>query len=52
MLIDTHCHLTYKGLHERVDTVISNAVAAGVDRMITVGTSPADARLMAFRASL
>jgi TatD DNase family protein len=43
-MIDTHCHLTYDGLHERVDSVISDAVAAGVDRMITVGTSPADAR--------
>lgn len=43
-MIDTHCHLTYDGLHERVDDVIADAVAAGVDRMITVGTSPADAR--------
>ncbi len=43
-MIDTHCHLTYKGLHERVDDVIASAVAAGVDRMISVGTSPADAR--------
>ncbi len=42
-MIDTHCHLTYDGLHERVDDVIADAVAAGVDRMITVGTSPADA---------
>lgn len=43
-MIDTHCHLTYDGLHERVDDVIADAAAAGVDRMITVGTSPADAR--------
>jgi TatD DNase family protein len=43
-MIDTHCHLTYDGLHERVDGVIADAVAAGVDRMVTVGTSPADAR--------
>jgi TatD DNase family protein len=43
-MIDTHCHLTYDGLHERVDDVITDAVAAGVDRMITVGTTPADAR--------
>lgn len=42
-MIDTHCHLTYKGLHERVDEVIAAAVAAGVDRMISVGTTPADA---------
>ena len=43
-MIDTHCHLTYDGLHERADQVIQDAGAAGVDRMITVGTSPADAR--------
>ena len=42
-MIDTHCHLTYDGLHERVDDVISKAAEAGVDRMISVGTTPADA---------
>ena len=43
-MIDTHCHLTYDGLHERVDRVIADAAEAGVDRMVSVGTSPADAR--------
>lgn len=42
-MIDTHCHLTYDGLHERVDQVIAAAEEAGVDRMISVGTTPADA---------
>jgi TatD DNase family protein len=42
-MIDTHCHLTYDGLHERVDDVIAAAGEAGVDRMISVGTTPADA---------
>lgn len=42
-MIDTHCHLTYDGLHERVDEVITAAGDAGVDRMISVGTSPTDA---------
>ena len=42
-MIDTHCHLTYDGLHERVDHVIAAASEAGVDRMISVGTTPADA---------
>jgi len=42
-MIDTHCHLTYDGLHERVDDVIDAAAEAGVDRMISVGTTPADA---------
>ena len=41
-MIDTHCHLTYQGLHERVDAVVAAAYAAGVDRMITVGTTPED----------
>lgn len=43
-MIDTHCHLTYKGLIEHVDDVITAARAAGVDRMISVGTTPDDAR--------
>lgn len=43
-MIDTHCHLTYPGLIERFDDVMKNALAAGVDRVITVGTSPDDAR--------
>ncbi|MFN3165811.1 MAG: TatD family hydrolase [Phycisphaeraceae bacterium] len=42
-MIDTHCHLTYDGLHERVDRVLADAAAAGVDRVISVGTTPADA---------
>ena len=43
-MIDTHCHLTYDGLHERLDEVLAAAEAAGVDRMITVGTTPEDAQ--------
>ena len=42
-MIDTHCHLTYDGIFERVDRVVGDARAAGVDRMISVGTSLADA---------
>jgi TatD DNase family protein len=42
MLIDTHCHLTYPGLFERVGEVIARAKEAGVARMITVGTHVAD----------
>ena len=41
-MIDTHCHLTYDGLHERVEEVVSDARAAGVDRMISIGTTPED----------
>ena len=53
-MIDTHCHLTYDGLHERIDDVIATAQDAGVDRMISVGTTPADAekaRALAARQS-
>ena len=43
-MIDTHCHLTSSGLFEQVDDVVARAHAAGVDRMISVATSPDDAR--------
>ncbi len=42
-MIDTHCHLTYPGLIERIEGVVRGAHDAGVDRMITVGTTPDDA---------
>lgn len=42
-MIDTHCHLTYDALHERIDAVLAAAGEAGVDRMISVGTTPVDA---------
>lgn len=38
MLIDTHCHLTYPGLIEQTDAVLARAQAAGIARMITIGT--------------
>jgi len=41
-MIDTHCHLTYPQLADRVEQVISDARDAGVGRMITVGTTPDD----------
>ena len=42
-MIDTHCHLTYDPLHAQVDAVVERASVAGVDRMISVGTTPDDA---------
>lgn len=42
MLIDTHCHLTYPGLFETVGEVIARAEAAGVMRMVTIGTHVGD----------
>jgi len=42
-MIDSHCHLSYKPLFAGVDQVVSRAVDAGVDRIITFGTDPRDA---------
>jgi TatD DNase family protein len=39
MLIDTHAHLDYSEFGEDFDEVIARAHAAGVDRIITIGTS-------------
>jgi TatD DNase family protein len=41
-LFDTHCHLTSKGLFERRQQVIADAVAAGVTRMVEIACTPAD----------
>jgi len=41
-MIDTHCHLTYTPLCDRIDEVIDHAAGAGVHRMICVGTTPPD----------
>lgn len=43
-MIDTHCHLTFKEFNGRVEQVIAAAANQGVDRMISVGVTPADAR--------
>ncbi len=44
MLIDTHCHLTDQALLADQAAVVHRAVAAGVQRMITIGTGPEDHR--------
>lgn len=43
-MIDSHCHLTDSRLFEQLPDVLRRARAAGVERMITVGTSVADAQ--------
>jgi len=43
-LIDTHCHLTFKGLAEEVDAVLDRSRAAGVTKWITVGTDAEENR--------
>lgn len=39
MLIDSHCHLDFSDFREETDAIVERAVAAGVSRMITVGTT-------------
>lgn len=41
-LIDSHAHLTYDELYSQIDDVLARCAAAGVDHVITVGTSPPD----------
>lgn len=43
-MIDTHCHLTDKRLYDQLDDVLQRARAAGVVKMITIGTDLDDAR--------
>ena len=43
-MIDTHCHLTDGRLYEQLGGVLARARAAGVTRMITIGTNVEDAR--------
>jgi len=42
MLIDSHCHLSYPGLIENIPAVLQRAKAAGVDKVITIGTDIPD----------
>jgi TatD DNase family protein len=42
-MIDTHCHLTDERLGSQLLDVLSRAAAAGVERLITISTSVADA---------
>lgn len=42
-LFDSHCHLTYDGLRERIDNVVDRAAAVGVARLVTIATDLADA---------
>lgn len=37
-LVDSHCHLDFEGLAERLPEVIANADAAGVRLMVTIST--------------
>lgn len=43
-LIDSHAHLTYPEFEGRMEDVLARCREAGVDRVITIGTSLSDAR--------
>ncbi len=43
-LTDTHCHLQFDKLAERIDEVLANAKKAGVTRIVNVGTSLGDSQ--------
>jgi TatD DNase family protein len=38
LVVDSHCHLDYDGLRERLPEVLGNAEAAGVGLMVSIGT--------------
>lgn len=42
-LIDSHAHLTYPGFAGRIDEVLERCAQSGVERVISIGTSLADA---------
>ncbi len=42
-MIDTHCHLLYDGLHERLEQVLRDARAVGVGGFVTISTTCEDA---------
>jgi len=41
MLIDTHCHLDWESYHDDLDEMLLRAKDAGVDKIVTIGTSEA-----------
>jgi len=43
-LIDSHAHVTYPDFAGRIDEVLARCDAAGVEQVITIGTSLADAK--------
>jgi TatD DNase family protein len=48
MLVDSHCHLDFPGLAERLPEVLARARAAGVGRLVTISTHVA--RVARYRA--
>ncbi|HEX8167257.1 MAG TPA: TatD family hydrolase [Beijerinckiaceae bacterium] len=48
MLVDSHCHLDFPGLSERLPEVLARARAAGIGRLVTISTHVA--RVARYRA--
>ena len=44
MLIDTHCHIHDSDYAISADDVLAHAKACGVQKMITIGTTPANSQ--------
>jgi TatD DNase family protein len=42
--IDSHCHLTYEGLGDRIAEVVNNAASVGVREFVSIATDLADAQ--------
>ena len=42
MITDSHCHLASRQFKEDIDEVIQRAIAAGITRMVTIGTDSED----------
>ena len=38
-MIDTHCHLDAEAFHQEIDAVLQRAADAGVESILTVGTT-------------
>ena len=41
-LIDSHCHLNLSAFNDDVEAAVQRAQAAGVEKMIVIGTNAAD----------
>jgi TatD DNase family protein len=39
MFVDSHCHLTFPGLHERIDEILADMAKARVDRALCICTT-------------
>jgi TatD DNase family protein len=39
MYVDSHCHLSFEGLHERIDDVRAAMAAADVDRAVAAAAA-------------